>query len=106
MVDASGSAEARQREADRRLQAAMARAFDAENKCRPIAAAHHPLFAPFSERPAEPRKPPGRWTEYEDDIVKSGVKSKRPHNEVAKSLNRLERSVLIRAKVLGMPFQV
>lgn len=50
------------------------------------------------------RKPPGQWTPEEDRMVKSGSLAKRPLADVAKTLNRLERSVLIRAKVLGFPF--
>lgn len=51
-------------------------------------------------------KPPGRWTDYEDQIVKSGSLSNRPVAEVAKALNRLEQSVLIRARVIGFPFLI
>lgn len=50
------------------------------------------------------RKGPGHWLPAEDRIVKSGSLSNRPPADVAKTLNRLERSVLIRAKVLGFPF--
>ena len=50
------------------------------------------------------RKPPGHWTPDEDRMVKSGSLAERPLADVAKALNRLERSVLIRAKVLGFPF--
>ena len=50
------------------------------------------------------RKPPGHWTPDEDRMVKSGSLAGRPLADVAKTLNRLERSVLIRAKVLGFPF--
>lgn len=50
------------------------------------------------------RKKPGRWTEYEDSIVRSGAKSNRSIADVAWSLNRLESSVAIRAKVIGFPF--
>ena len=50
------------------------------------------------------RKPPGHWTPDEDRLLKSGSLAKRPVADVAKTLNRLERSVLIRAKVLGFPF--
>ena len=49
-------------------------------------------------------KPPGRWTEFEDKLVKSGSLARRAPAEVAKTLNRLESSVLIRAKVIGFPF--
>ncbi len=50
------------------------------------------------------RKPPGRWTDDEDRLVKSGSLAKRPVADVAKTLNRLEESVIIRAKVIGFPF--
>jgi hypothetical protein len=49
-------------------------------------------------------KKPGMWEPWEDTVVLSGVRSKRAPADVAKSLNRLERSVLIRAQVLGRPF--
>jgi hypothetical protein len=50
------------------------------------------------------RKPPGNWAADEDRIVKSGSLAKRPVADVAKALNRLEESVIIRAKVIGFPF--
>ena len=50
------------------------------------------------------RKGPGHWLPAEDRILKSGSLAKRPLADVAKALNRLERSVLIRAKVIGFPF--
>ena len=50
------------------------------------------------------RKPPGHWTPDEDRTVKSGSLAGRPLADVAKTLNRLESSVLIRAKVIGFPF--
>lgn len=50
------------------------------------------------------RKGPGNWLPAEDRIVKSGSLAERPLADVAKTLNRLEQSVLIRAKVLGFPF--
>jgi hypothetical protein len=50
------------------------------------------------------RKPPGRWTDDEDRLVKSGSLAKRPVADVAKTLNRLEESVIIRAIVIGFPF--
>ena len=50
------------------------------------------------------RKPPGRWTDDEDRLVKSGSLAGRPVADVAKTLNRLEESVVIRAKVIGFPF--
>jgi hypothetical protein len=49
-------------------------------------------------------KAPGNWHPAEDQIVKSGSLSNRPVAEVAKALNRLEQSVLIRARVIGFPF--
>jgi len=50
------------------------------------------------------RKPPGHWTPEEDRMVKSGSLAKRPVADVAKTLNRLEKSVVIRAIVIGFPF--
>jgi len=50
------------------------------------------------------RKPKGAWTPEEDRIVKSGSLAKRPVADVAEALNRLEESVIIRAKVIGFPF--
>jgi hypothetical protein len=50
------------------------------------------------------RKPPGHWTPDEDRLLKSGSLAKRPVADVAKALNRLEESVIIRAKVIGFPF--
>ncbi len=50
------------------------------------------------------RKPPGNWAADEDRIVKSGSLAKRPVADVAETLNRLEESVIIRAKVIGFPF--
>ena len=49
-------------------------------------------------------KKPGNWTPFEDKLVKSGSLARRAPAEVAKTLNRLESSVLIRAKVIGFPF--
>ncbi len=49
-------------------------------------------------------KPKGRWEPWEDTIVRSGVQANRSPADVAKSLNRLETSVVIRARVLGFPF--
>jgi hypothetical protein len=37
-------------------------------------------------------------------MVKSGSIAKRPVADVAKALNRLEKSVVIRAIVIGFPF--
>jgi hypothetical protein len=37
-------------------------------------------------------------------MVKSGSLAKRSVADVAKALNRLEESVIIRAKVIGFPF--
>jgi len=37
-------------------------------------------------------------------MVKSGSLAKRPVADVAKTLNRLEKSVIIRAIVIGFPF--
>jgi hypothetical protein len=50
------------------------------------------------------RKPPGHWTPDEDRLLKSGSLAKRPVADVAKALNRLEESVIIRAKVISFPF--
>jgi hypothetical protein len=50
------------------------------------------------------RKKPGHWTPEEDRMVKSGSLAKRPVADVAKTLNRLEKSVVIRAIVIGFPF--
>jgi hypothetical protein len=50
------------------------------------------------------RKPPGHWTPEEDRMVKSGSLAKRSVADVAKTLNRLEKSVVIRAIVIGFPF--
>ena len=50
------------------------------------------------------RKPKGRWTDEEDRLLKSGSIAKRPVKDVAKALNRLEESVIIRAIVIGFPF--
>jgi hypothetical protein len=50
------------------------------------------------------RKPPGHWTPEEDRLLKSGSLAKRPVADVATALNRLEESVIIRAKVIGFPF--
>jgi len=50
------------------------------------------------------RKPPGHWTPEEDRLLKSGSLAKRPVADVAKALNRLDESVVIRAKVIGFPF--
>jgi hypothetical protein len=50
------------------------------------------------------RKPKGAWTPEEDRLLKSGSLAKRPVADVAKTLNRLEESVIIRAKVIGFPF--
>ena len=50
------------------------------------------------------RKPKGAWTPEEDRLLKSGSLAKRPVADVAKALNRLEESVIIRAKVIGFPF--
>jgi hypothetical protein len=50
------------------------------------------------------RKKPGHWTPDEDRIVKSGSLAKRPVADVANALNRLEKSVVIRAIVIGFPF--
>lgn len=49
-------------------------------------------------------KGPGNWLPAEDNIVKSGSLAKRSPADVAKTLNRLEQSVLIRARVIGFPF--
>ena len=49
-------------------------------------------------------KAPGNWHPAEDQIVKSGSLSNRPPADVARALNRLEQSVLIRARVIGFPF--
>lgn len=51
-------------------------------------------------------KRPGNWFPQEDVMLRSGVLSKQSPEQVAKRLNRLERSVIIRAKVLGYPFPV
>jgi hypothetical protein len=50
------------------------------------------------------RKPKGAWTPEEDRLLKSGSLAKRPVADVAEALNRLEESVIIRAKVIGFPF--
>jgi len=50
------------------------------------------------------RKPPGHWTPEEDRLLKSASLAKRPVADVAETLNRLEESVIIRAKVIGFPF--
>ena len=50
------------------------------------------------------RKPKGAWTPEEDRLLKSGSLAKRPVADVAKALNRLEESVIIRAQVIGFPF--
>lgn len=50
------------------------------------------------------RKPPGHWTPEEDRLLKSGSLAKRSVADVANALNRLEESVIIRAKVIGFPF--
>jgi hypothetical protein len=50
------------------------------------------------------RKPKGGWTPEEDRLLKSGSLAGRPVADVAKTLNRLEESVIIRAKVIGFPF--
>jgi len=50
------------------------------------------------------RKPKGGWTPDEDRLVKSGSLAKRPVADVAKTLNRLEKSVIVRAIVIGFPF--
>lgn len=50
-------------------------------------------------------KPPGRWTETEDGILRRAVKAKLTPAEAAHALDRLERSVVIRAKVIGCPFK-
>jgi hypothetical protein len=50
------------------------------------------------------RKPKGAWTPEEDRLLKSGSLAKRPVADVAKALNRLEESVIIRAKLIGFPF--
>jgi hypothetical protein len=50
------------------------------------------------------RKPKGAWTPEEDRLLKSGSLAKRPVADVAETLNRLEESVVIRAKVIGFPF--
>jgi hypothetical protein len=50
------------------------------------------------------RKPKGAWTPEEDRLLKSGSLAKRPVADVAETLNRLEESVIIRAKVTGFPF--
>lgn len=50
------------------------------------------------------RKPKGAWTPEEDRLLKSGSLAKRRVADVAKTLNRLEESVIIRAKVIGFPF--
>lgn len=51
-------------------------------------------------------KPPGNWTEVEDRNLRSGVLSKQSPEQVATRLNRLERSVVLRARILGYPFPV
>lgn len=51
-------------------------------------------------------KPAGRWTETEDGILRRAVKATLTPAEAAHALDRLERSVIIRAKVIGCPFRV
>ncbi len=53
-----------------------------------------------------PVKGPGKWTDTEDRNLRSGVLSRQSPEEVAARLNRLERSVIIRARVIGCPFPV
>jgi hypothetical protein len=50
------------------------------------------------------RKKSGHWTPAEDRLLKSGSLAKRSVEDVAKTLNRLEKSVVIRAIVIGFPF--
>ena len=50
------------------------------------------------------RKKSGHWTPAEDRLLKSGSLAKRSVEDVARTLNRLEESVIIRAIVIGFPF--
>ena len=50
-------------------------------------------------------KPAGRWTDTEDDILRRAVKARFTPADAASALDRLERSVVIRAKVIGCPFK-
>lgn len=51
-------------------------------------------------------KKPGMWTETEDGFLRRAVKARLTPAEAAHALDRLERSVVIRAKVIGCPFKV
>lgn len=52
----------------------------------------------------KPVKAPGRWADEEDKKLRRCVVSGYTPAEVAARLNRLERSVVTRAIVIGCPF--
>jgi len=45
-------------------------------------------------------KPPGHWTDHEDSMLRVLCRKQLPWNEIADRLNRLEKSVRIRAQVI------
>jgi hypothetical protein len=54
----------------------------------------------------KPVKGPGMWTPDEDTALRRCVRAEFTPAEAARRLNRLERSVILRAAILKTPFLV